>query len=116
MADLRLVLVQARAQLISTARNRRAMVVSLVLPVVILVLFNSIFGGGDDTVDLAGARITTAGLLRRRDGRLRARGHGVHPAGHEPGHPARDAASSSATAARRSRPGPSSLRRCCASP
>ena len=80
MSDWRLVLVQTRAQLTSIARNRRAMVISLVLPVVILVLFNSIFGGGDDTVDLAGARITAPGVLRRRDGRLRARGHGVHPA------------------------------------
>ena len=58
MSDWRLVFVQVRAQLVSTARNRRAMVVTLVLPVVILVLFNSIFGGGNDTVDLAGARIT----------------------------------------------------------
>ena len=58
MSDWRLVLVQARAQLVSTARNRRALVLSLVLPVVILVLFNSIWGGGASTVDLAGARIT----------------------------------------------------------
>ncbi len=58
MPDLRLVLVQARTQLISIARNRRAMVLSLVIPVVILVMFNSIFGGGDDTVDLAGAKVT----------------------------------------------------------
>jgi hypothetical protein len=55
---LRLVLVQARAQLTSISRNRRAIVISLVIPVVILVMFNSIFGGGSDTVDLAGARIT----------------------------------------------------------
>ena len=58
MGDLRLVLVQTRAQLISISRNRQAMVFSLVFPVVILVLFNSIFGGGDDTLDLAGARVT----------------------------------------------------------
>jgi len=58
MPDLRLVLVQARAQLTSIARNRRAMVLSLVIPVVILVMFNSIFGGGDDSVDLAGAKVT----------------------------------------------------------
>jgi ABC-2 type transport system permease protein len=60
MADWRLVLVQARAQLTSISRNRRAVVISLVIPVVILVMFNSIFGGGDDTVDLAGARITAS--------------------------------------------------------
>jgi ABC-2 type transport system permease protein len=58
MPDLRLVLVQARAQLTSIARNRRAIVLSLVIPVLILVMFNSIFGGGDDTVDLAGAKVT----------------------------------------------------------
>jgi ABC-2 type transport system permease protein len=60
MADWRLVLGQARAQLTSISRNRRAVVISLVIPVVILVMFNSIFGGGDDTVDLAGARITAS--------------------------------------------------------
>lgn len=58
MADLRLVLVQARAQLTSVARNRRAMVLGLVVPVVLLVMFSSIFGGGDDTLDLGGARVT----------------------------------------------------------
>jgi ABC-2 type transport system permease protein len=60
VSDWRLVLVQARAQLTSVSRNRRAIVISLVIPVVILVMFNSIFGGGNDTVDLAGARITAA--------------------------------------------------------
>jgi ABC-2 type transport system permease protein len=58
VSDWRLVLVQTRAQLTSVSRNRRAIVISLVIPVVILVMFNSIFGGGNDTVDLAGARIT----------------------------------------------------------
>jgi ABC-2 type transport system permease protein len=58
MSDWRLVLVQTRAQLTSMSRNRRAIVISLVIPIVILVMFNSIFGGGSDTVDLAGARIT----------------------------------------------------------
>jgi ABC-2 type transport system permease protein len=58
MGDLRLVLVQARAQLTSVVRNRRAVVLSLVIPVVIMVMFNSIFGGGDDTVELAAARVT----------------------------------------------------------
>jgi ABC-2 type transport system permease protein len=58
VSDWRLVLVQARAQLTSISRNRRAIVISLVIPVVILVMFNAIFGGGNDTVGLAGARIT----------------------------------------------------------
>jgi ABC-2 type transport system permease protein len=58
MGDLRLVLVQTRAQLASIARNRRAVVITLVIPVMLLVLFNSIFVGGDDTVDLMGAKVT----------------------------------------------------------
>ncbi len=58
MADLRLVLVQTRAQLTSIARNRRAMIFSVVFPVVMLVFFDSVFAGGNDTVDLAGATIT----------------------------------------------------------
>jgi len=68
MADLRLVLIQTRAQLTSIARNRRAMVITVVIPIVLLVMFNSIFGGGSDTTQLAGARVTarayfTGGML-----------------------------------------------------
>lgn len=60
MSDWRLVLVQARAQLTSVSRNRRAIVLSLVIPVFILVMFNSIWGAGNDTTDLGRARITAA--------------------------------------------------------
>jgi ABC-2 type transport system permease protein len=58
LADLRLVAVQTRFQLTSLARNRRAVVLGLIFPVVLLVMFNSVFVSGDDTVDLAGATIT----------------------------------------------------------
>jgi ABC-2 type transport system permease protein len=57
MSDLRLVLTQTGYQLISVARNRRAVVFSLVFPVVLLVMFNSVFVKGTDTVQLAGATI-----------------------------------------------------------
>ena len=57
MSDLRLVLTQTGYQLISVARNRRAVVFSLVFPVVLLVMFNSVFVKGTDTVDLAGVTI-----------------------------------------------------------
>jgi ABC-2 type transport system permease protein len=68
MADLRLVLVQTRAQLTSITRNRRAMLFSVVFPVVLMVMFDSVFVSGSDTVDLAGAKITaqayfTGGML-----------------------------------------------------
>jgi ABC-2 type transport system permease protein len=59
MADLRLVFVQTRFQLLSVARNRRAMVLSAVFPIVLLVLFNSVFTTGGDTIELAG---TTVGV------------------------------------------------------
>ena len=57
MAELRLVAVQTRFQLTGIARNRRAVVLSVVFPIVLLVLFNSIFVSGSDTVDLAGTRV-----------------------------------------------------------
>jgi ABC-2 type transport system permease protein len=57
MADLRFVAVQTRFQLIALARNRRAVVLGLVLPVVLLVMFNSVFVPHDDTVDVAGATV-----------------------------------------------------------
>jgi ABC-2 type transport system permease protein len=58
MADLRFVAVQTRFQLVALARNRRAVLLGLVLPVVLLVMFNSIFVPGRDTVDLAGVTVT----------------------------------------------------------
>jgi ABC-2 type transport system permease protein len=54
---MRLVGVQTRFQLISVTRNRRAVVLGLLFPAVLLVMFNSIFGGGDGSVEVAGARI-----------------------------------------------------------
>ncbi len=57
MSDLRLVLIQTGYQLVSVARNRRAVVFSLVFPIVLLVMFNSVFVKSTDTVDLAGVTI-----------------------------------------------------------
>jgi ABC-2 type transport system permease protein len=58
VADLRLVAVQTRYQLTSLARNRRALVLGMVFPVVLLLMFNSVFVGADDRVDVAGATVT----------------------------------------------------------
>jgi ABC-2 type transport system permease protein len=58
MADLRLVAVQTRYQLTGLARNRRALVFGMVFPVVLLLMFNSVFVSGNDSVELAGARVT----------------------------------------------------------
>lgn len=68
MGDLRLVLTQTRYQLLSVMRNRRAVVFSVVFPVVLLVLFNSIFAGETDTIEVAGTKVTaeayfTGGML-----------------------------------------------------
>ena len=49
---------QTRFQLTSLARNRRALVLGLVFPVVLLLMFNSVFVAEDDTVDIAGATVT----------------------------------------------------------
>jgi ABC-2 type transport system permease protein len=57
MSDVQLVLTQTRYQLASIARNRRAMVLSVVFPVVLLVMFDSVFVKGSDTVEVAGARV-----------------------------------------------------------
>jgi ABC-2 type transport system permease protein len=58
MPDLRFVAVQTRFQLTSLSRNRRALVFGTVFPIVLLVMFNSVFVSGNDTVDLAGATVT----------------------------------------------------------
>jgi ABC-2 type transport system permease protein len=68
VADLRLLLIQTRFQLLSLIRNRRAVIMGLVFPVILLVLFNSIFTSESDTVELAGAEVTakayfTGGML-----------------------------------------------------
>lgn len=57
MSDLRLVLIQTGYQLASVARNRRVVVFSVVFPIVLLVMFNSVFVKGSDTVELNGATI-----------------------------------------------------------
>jgi ABC-2 type transport system permease protein len=57
MRDLQLVLMQTRYQLISIARNRRAVLFSFILPAVLLVMFNSVFAPGTGTVDLGGERV-----------------------------------------------------------
>jgi ABC-2 type transport system permease protein len=58
MTDLRLVAVQARYQLTGLARNRRALVFGMVFPVVLLLMFNSVFVSGNDRVEIAGASVT----------------------------------------------------------
>jgi ABC-2 type transport system permease protein len=68
MTDFRLVLTQTRYALLTVFRNPRTVVFQMAFPVVLLVLFNSIFTkGSDETVTFAGGTITasayfTAGL------------------------------------------------------
>lgn len=58
MTDLRFVAVQTRYQLIGLTRNRRALILGLVLPVVLLLMFNSVFvPDNGDTTHVAGATI-----------------------------------------------------------
>ena len=57
VSDLQLVVIQTGAQLRSVSRNRRAVIFSVVFPLVMLVLFNSIFVSGGDSVELDGARV-----------------------------------------------------------
>jgi ABC-2 type transport system permease protein len=58
MSDLRLVLIQTGYQLVSVARNRRAVVLRLVFPIVLLVMFNSVFVKSGDTVELGGVTVS----------------------------------------------------------
>jgi ABC-2 type transport system permease protein len=68
MADVQLALTQARYALISSFRNPRTVVFQMAFPIVLLILFNSIFTkGSDETVRFGGGTITasayfTAGL------------------------------------------------------
>ena len=68
MADVRLALTQARYALLTAFRNPRTVVFQMAFPVILLILFNSIFTkGSDETVTFAGGTITasayfTAGL------------------------------------------------------
>ena len=58
MPDLHFVAVQTRFQLVGLTRNRRALILGLVLPVVLLLMFNSVFVPDDgDTTHVAGATI-----------------------------------------------------------
>jgi ABC-2 type transport system permease protein len=67
-ADMRLVFTQTRYQLTSLARNRRALIFIVVFPVLLLVMFNSIFVSGSDSTELDGVRVSaqayfTGGML-----------------------------------------------------
>lgn len=68
MADLRLALTQARYALLTTFRNSRTVVFQMAFPVILLILFDSVFTkGSDETVTFGGGTITasayfTAGL------------------------------------------------------
>jgi ABC-2 type transport system permease protein len=57
MSDVSLVLRQTRYQLISIGRNRRAVLFSLILPAVLLVMFNSVFAAGSGSVELHGEHV-----------------------------------------------------------
>lgn len=68
MGDLAIAAKQARYSLLETVRNARVLVFTIVFPVVLLVLFNSIFTSDDNTVRLAGGTVSTeayftAGIL-----------------------------------------------------
>jgi ABC-2 type transport system permease protein len=69
MSDIAIVGLQTRYWLKATFRNPRAVVFTLVFPVILLVMFNSIFIKGSDSVDLspteqvAGSAYFTAGML-----------------------------------------------------
>jgi len=69
VSDTALVLKQTRYGLLQSARNPRVVVFSIVFPILLLVLFNSIFASGDNaTTEFAGGTISTdayftAGIL-----------------------------------------------------
>jgi ABC-2 type transport system permease protein len=69
MSDLALVLRQTRYGLLQNSRNPRVVVFSIAFPIILLVLFNSIFTSGDSkTTEFAGGTISTdayftAGIL-----------------------------------------------------
>jgi ABC-2 type transport system permease protein len=61
MADLGLAITQARYALLTAFRNPRTVVFQMAFPVILLILFNSIFTkGADETVTFSGGRITAA--------------------------------------------------------
>jgi ABC-2 type transport system permease protein len=60
MSDVALVLRQTRYGLLTTARNPRVVVFNVLFPIVLLVLFNSIFASGNDkTTEFSGGEIST---------------------------------------------------------
>ncbi len=68
MSDAAIVLKQARYSVLGTVRNPRVLVFSVLFPVILLVLFSSIFTGGSDTTKFSGGTISahayfTAGIL-----------------------------------------------------
>lgn len=67
-ADLALVWIQARHQLLGWTRNRRAVVFGVAMPVILLVLFNSVFVQSNDSVKVGGYEVAasayfTGGML-----------------------------------------------------
>lgn len=67
MSDVRVALSQTKFSLISLSRNKRAVIFTVFLPVILLVLFASVFGS-DSTTTVNGARISvdayfTAGMI-----------------------------------------------------
>ena len=64
MRDLRILLSQTRYALVASMRNSRAVVFGIVFPVVLLVLFNSIFTSGSNAnAGFHHARVSTRALL-----------------------------------------------------
>lgn len=66
--DLSLVWIQARHQLLGYVRNRRAVIFGVAMPIILLVLFNSIFVQGGDSVEVADHQVAasayfTGGLI-----------------------------------------------------
>lgn len=66
--DLALVWIQARRQLLGYTRNRRALIFGVAMPIILLVLFNSIFVNGSDSVEVANHQVAasayfTGGLI-----------------------------------------------------
>jgi ABC-2 type transport system permease protein len=67
MSDLQLVVTEARYGLLTAFRTPRTVVFGMAFPVVLLIMFNSIFTSGSDTVHFAGGTISaqayfTAGI------------------------------------------------------
>ncbi len=61
MRDFRILMVQARYAITGTLRSPRIIFFAIIFPIVLLVLFNSIFAGGSDkNTQFAGGTISTA--------------------------------------------------------